>query len=78
MLLQLKEISLDFLKKLKLLKTNNQSEEDVDDEPIESPGSTNEIEQDNLEDLGENSSSDSSLEDINLEMDDNLVPSGNN
>ena len=69
------EISLDFLKKLKLLKTNNQSEEDVDDEPIESPGSTNEIEQDNLEDLGENSSSDSSLEDINLEMDDNLQES---
>ena len=69
------EISLDLLKKLKLLKTNNQSEEDVDDEPIESPGSTNEIEQDNLEDLGENSSSDSSLEDINLEMDDNLQES---
>ena len=69
------EISLDLLKKLKLLKTNNQSEEDVDDEPIESPGSTNEIEQDNFEDLGENSSSDSSLEDINLEMDDNLQES---
>ena len=69
------EISLDLLKKLKLLKTNNQSEEDVDDEPIESPGSTNEIEQDNLENLDENSSSDSSLEDINLEMDDNLQES---
>jgi cobaltochelatase CobT len=69
------EISLDFLKKLKLLKTNNQSEEDVDDEPIKSPGSTNEIEQDSLEDLGENSSSDSALEDINLEMDDNLQES---
>ena len=69
------EISLDFLKNLKLLKTNNQSEEDVDDEPVKSPGSTNEIEQDSLEDLGENSSSDSALEDINLEMDDNLQES---
>ena len=69
------EISLDFLKKLKLLKTNNQSQEDVDDESIESPGSTDEIEQDSLEDLDINSSSDATLEDINLEMDDNLQES---
>jgi len=66
------KISLDFLKKLKLLKLDDQSQDEKDDEPFDSPGSTNEIEQENMEDSSDTDTSDSesTLEDINIEIDD--------
>jgi len=53
------KISLDFLKKLKLLKLDDQSQDEKDDEPFDSPGSTNEIEQENMEDSSDTDTSDS-------------------
>ena len=66
------KISLDFLRKLKLLKLDDQSQDEKDDEPFDSPGSTNEIEQENMEDSSDTDTSDSesTLEDINIEIDD--------
>ena len=66
------KISLDFLMKLKLLKLDDQSQDEKDDEPFDSPGSTNEIEQENMEDSSDTDTSDSesTLEDINIEIDD--------
>ena len=58
--------------KLKLLKLDDQSQDEKDDEPFDSPGSTNEIEQENMEDSSDTDTSDSesALEDINIEIDD--------
>ena len=56
----------------KLLKLDDQSQDEKDDEPFDSPGSTNEIEQENMEDSSDTDTSDSesTLEDINIEIDD--------
>ena len=66
------KVALDFLKKLKLLKSKNEFENPEDDEPFDSPGSTNEIEQGEIEDSqeSENGDPDATLEDMSLEMDD--------
>ena len=67
------KISIKFLKKLKLIKSPNQSDDDIDDDPIDPPGSTNEIEQENMEDesteIGD-SDSDTTIDNLDIEMDD--------
>ena len=67
------KISIKFLKKLKLIKSPNQSDDDIDDDPIDPPGSTNEIEQENMEDESTesgDSDSDTTIDNLDIEMDD--------
>ncbi|MDA8955944.1 cobalt chelatase [Gammaproteobacteria bacterium] len=67
------KISIKFLKKLKLIKSPNQSDDDIDDEPIDPPGSTNEIEQEDIEDESTesgDSDSDTTIDNLDIEMDD--------
>ena len=67
------KISIKFLKKLKLIKSPNQSDDDIDDEPIDPPGSTNEIEQEDMEDESTesgDSDSDTTIDNLDIEMDD--------
>ena len=65
------KISIKFLKKLKLIKSPNQSDDDIDDDPIDPPGSTNEIEQEDMEDEStETGDSDTTIDNLDIEMDD--------
>ena len=67
------KISIKFLKKLKLIKSSNQSDDDIDDDPIDPPGSTNEIEQEDMEDESTetgDSDSDTTIDNLDIEMDD--------
>ena len=67
------KISIKFLKKLKLIKSQNQSDDDIDDDPIDPPGSTNEIEQEDMEDESTetgDSDSDTTIDNLDIEMDD--------
>ncbi|MDB4135667.1 cobalt chelatase [Gammaproteobacteria bacterium] len=67
------KISIKFLKELKLIKSPNQSDDDIDDDPIEPPGSTNEIEQEDIEDESTesgDSDSDTTIDNLDIEMDD--------
>ena len=67
------KISIKFLKKLKLIKSPNQSDDDIDDDPIDPPGSTNEIEQEDIEDESTesgDSDSDTTIDNLDIEMDD--------
>ena len=67
------KISIKFLKKLKLIKGSDQSNDDIDDDPIDPPGSTNEIEQEEIEDESTesgDSDSDTTIENLDIEMDD--------
>ena len=67
------KISIKFLKKLKLIKSSNQSDDDIDDDPIDPPGSTNEIEQEDIEDESTesgDSDSDTTIDNLDIEMDD--------
>jgi cobaltochelatase CobT len=67
------KISIKFLKKLKLIKSPNQSDDDIDDDPIDPPGSTNEIEQEDMEDESTesgDSDSDTTIDNLDIEMDD--------
>ena len=69
------KISIKFLKKLKLIKSPNQSDDDIDDDPIDPPGSTNEIEQEDIEDEStesgdSDSDSDTTIDNLDIEMDD--------
>ena len=65
------KISIKFLKKLKLIKSPNQSDDDIDDDPIDPPGSTNEIEQEDIEDEStESGDSDTTIDNLDIEMDD--------
>jgi len=68
------KLSEKFLKKINLLKIDNSEEDLNEDEPFESPGSTNEIEQGEMEDQQDNDSSDPEnvLEDMDIAMDDNI------
>jgi len=68
------KLSEKFLKKINLLKIDNSEEDLNEDEPFESPGSTNEIEQGEMEDQQDNDSSDpeNMLEDMDIAMDDNI------
>ena len=68
------KLSEKFLKKIILLKIDNSEEDLNEDEPFESPGSTNEIEQGEMEDQQDNDSSDpeNMLEDMDIAMDDNI------
>ncbi|MDA7830228.1 cobalt chelatase [Gammaproteobacteria bacterium] len=69
------KISIKFLKELKLIKSSDQSDDDIDDDPIDPPGSTNEIEQENMEDEStesgdSDSDSDTTIDNLDIEMDD--------
>ena len=69
------KISIKFLKKLKLIKSSDQSDDDIDDDPIDPPGSTNEIEQEDIEDEStesgdSDSDSDTTIDNLDIEMDD--------
>ena len=67
------KISIKFLKKLKLIKSSGQSDDDIDDDPIDPPGSTNEIEQEDIEDESTesgDSDSDTTIDNLDIEMDD--------
>ena len=67
------KISIKFLKKLRLIKSPNQSDDDIDDDPIDPPGSTNEIEQEDIEDESTesgDSDSDTTIDNLDIEMDD--------
>ncbi|MDA9039900.1 cobalt chelatase [Gammaproteobacteria bacterium] len=67
------KISIKFLKELKLIKSSDQSDDDIDDDPIDPPGSTNEIEQENMEDESTesgDSDSDTTIDNLDIEMDD--------
>ncbi|MDB9747239.1 cobalt chelatase [Gammaproteobacteria bacterium] len=67
------KISIKFLKKLKLIKSPNQSDDDIDDDLIDPPGSTNEIEQEDIEDESTesgDSDSDTTIDNLDIEMDD--------
>ena len=67
------KISIKFLKELKLIKSPNQSDDDIDDDPIDPPGSTNEIEQEDIEDESTesgDSDSDTTIDNLDIEMDD--------
>ena len=68
------KLSEKFLKKINLLKIDNSEEDLNEEEPFESPGSTNEIEQGEMEDQQDNDSSDpeNMLEDMDIAMDDNI------
>ena len=61
--------SLDFLKAIKLLKSVEDKNEYENEEPIDPPGSTNDIEEEIETDENETSDSESSLEDINIDFD---------
>ena len=67
------KLSAEFLKKKKLLKTNSSLDDIDEDEPFETPGSTNEIEQGEIEDQQESdnqdSDSESLLDNIDIEID---------
>ena len=66
-------ISIKLLKRLKLIKGSDQSNDDIDDDPIDPPGSTNEIEQEDIEDESTesgDSDSDTTIENLDIEMDD--------
>jgi cobaltochelatase CobT len=60
--------SLDFLKAIKLLKSVEDKNEYENEEPIDPPGSTNDIEEEIEADENETSDSESSLEDINIDF----------
>ena len=67
------KISIKLLKELKLIKSPNQSDDDIDDDPIDPPGSTNEIEQEDIEDESTesgDSDSDTTIDNLDIEMDD--------
>ena len=67
------KIAIKLLKKLKLIKSPNQSDDDIDDDPIDPPGSTNEIEQEDMEDESTetgDSDSDTTIDNLDIEMDD--------
>ena len=67
------KISIKFLKELKLIKSSDQSDDDIDDDPIDPPGSTNEIEQEDMEDESTetgDSDSDTTIDNLDIEMDD--------
>ena len=67
------KISIKFLKELKLIKSSGQSDDDIDDDPIDPPGSTNEIEQEDIEDESTesgDSDSDTTIDNLDIEMDD--------
>jgi len=70
------KLSEEFLKKINLLTTTSDEDSFDEDEPFESPGSSNEIENGDLEqnqdDDEENFDSDSSLEEIDIEIDENI------
>ena len=67
------KLSAEFLKKINFLKTNSSLDDINEDEPFETPGSTNEIEQGEIEDQQESdnqdSDSESLLDDIDVEID---------
>ena len=67
------KLSAEFLKKINLLKTNSSLDDIDEDEPFETPGSTNEIEQEEIEDQQESdnqdSDSESLLDNIDIEID---------
>ena len=63
--------SLDFLKAIKLLKSIEDDNDDID-EPIDPPGSTNDIEEDINTDENETSDSETSLEDISIDFDESI------
>ena len=66
----------EFLKKINLLTSTSDEDSFDEDEPFESPGNSNEIENGDLEqnqdDDEENFDSDSSLEEIDIEIDENI------
>ena len=64
--------SLDFLKAIKLLKSIEDNNDDDIDEPIDPPGSTNDIEEDINTDENETSDSETSLEDISIDFDESI------
>ena len=67
------KISIKFLEELKLIKSSDQSGDDIDDDPIDPPGSTNEIEQEDIEDESTesgDSDSDTTIDNLDIEMDD--------
>ena len=64
--------SLDFLKAIKLLKSVEDKNEYEDEEPIDPPGSTNDIEEEIETDESETSDSESSLEDINIDFEETI------
>ena len=70
------ELSEEFLRKINLLKSASAEENLAEDEPFESPGSTNEIENGDIEeehnDDGDDLDSDISLEKMDIEIDDSI------
>jgi cobaltochelatase CobT len=64
--------SLDFLKAIKLLKSVEDKNEYEDEEPIDPPGSTDDIEEEIETDESETSDSESSLEDINIDFEETI------
>ena len=70
------KLSEEFLKKINLLTATSDEDSVDEDEPFESPGSSNEIENEDLEqnqdDDEENFDSDSSLEEMDIEIDENV------
>jgi cobaltochelatase CobT len=64
--------SLDFLKAIKLLKSVEDKNEYENEEPIDPPGSTNDIEEEIETDENETSDSQSSLEDINIDFEETI------
>ena len=70
------KLSEEFLKKINLLTATSDEDSFDEDEPFESPGSSNEIENGDLEqnqdDDEENYDSDSSLEEIDIDIDENI------
>ena len=64
--------SLDFLKAIKLLKSIEDDNDHDIDEPIDPPGSTNDIEEDINTDENETSDSETSLEDISIDFDESI------
>jgi cobaltochelatase CobT len=64
--------SLDFLKAIKLLKSIEDDNDHNIDEPVDPPGSTNDVEEDINTDESETSDSETSLEDINIDFDESI------
>ena len=64
--------TLDFLKAIKLLKSIEDDNDHDIDEPIDPPGSTNDIEEDINTDENETSDSETSLEDISIDFDESI------
>jgi cobaltochelatase CobT len=64
--------SLDFLKAIKLLKSVEDKNEYENEEPIDPPGSTNDIEEEIETDENETSDSQSSPEDINIDFEETI------